>query len=59
MDWLLISQSISFSLWPKLTQSDTMYPDHWQIQISGNIVDPVSPEIGIRELIAYILEIGI
>ena len=59
MDWLLISQSISFSLWPTLTKADVMFPDHWQIQLSGNIVDPILPENGIRELISYILEIGI
>ena len=35
MDWLLISQSISFSLWPTIYETDSIYPDHWQIQISG------------------------
>ena len=59
MDWLLISQSISFSLWPTLSNTDVMFPDHWQIQLSGTIVDPVLPENGIRELISYMLEIGI
>ena len=59
MDWLLISQSISFSLWPSLTENDSFYPDHWQTQISGTIVDPLSPENGIRELISYMLESGI
>ena len=47
MDWLLISQSISFSLWPTLSNSDVMFPDHWQIQLSGTIVDPILPENGI------------
>tara|TARA_B100000925_G_C21963158_1_gene454322 strand:- start:367 stop:1317 length:951 start_codon:yes stop_codon:yes gene_type:complete len=59
MDWLLISQAISFSLWPTLSNTNVMFPDHWQIQLSGNIVDPILPENGIRELISYVLEIGI